>query len=104
MLETFARERRAARGAADQEPARTAVPAGPCKVADPLETEHRVIDIKRNRLHAVRRVRRARRNPRTVRAALVDAFLEDLALLVLSIERELVGVLRRIELTERGID
>ncbi len=98
MLETFARERRAAGGTANQEAARAAVAAGPRKVADPLEAEHRVVDIERNRLHAVRRVRRARRDPRAVRTALVDALFEDLAFLVLFIERELVGVLRRVEL------
>ena len=50
------------------------------------------------------RVRRGRRDPRAVRAALVDAFLENLALLVLAVIRELVGVLRRVELAERGVD
>src|SRR4029077_13589193 len=53
---------------------------------------------------AVRRVRRRGRDPRAIRAALVDAFLEDLALLVLAVERELVGVLRRVQLADGRID
>src|SRR4029077_15992014 len=104
MLEALARERRAPGRAADQKAARLHVAAGPGEVADPLETEHRVIDIERNHLHAVRRVRRRGRDPRAIRAALVDAFLEDLALLVLAVERELVGVLRRVQLADGRID
>src|SRR5690606_37891462 len=89
---------------ADQETASLHVAAGPDEVADPLEPEHRVEEIERDHLHAVIRVRRAGREPRAERAGLVDALLQDLALLVLAVIRELVGVLRRVELPERRVD
>src|SRR5690606_11565727 len=94
VLQALARERRASRRAADQEPARLHVAAGPDEIADPLEAEHRVEEIERDHLHAVVRIRRAGRGPRAERAGLVDAFLQDLALLVLAVVRELIGVLR----------
>ena len=104
VLQAFAVERGAPRGAAQQEAACLHVARGPREIADTLEAEHRVIDVERDHLHAVVRVRRAGGHPRADRARLVDAFLQDLALLVLAIVRELIGVLRRVELPRRGPD
>jgi hypothetical protein len=98
VLQTLARERRAAGGRAEQEAARAHVACGPHEVADALEAEHRVVDVEGD--HVVRRVRvRGRgRDPRAHRTRLVDAFLEDLALLVLTVREQLVRVLRRVQL------
>ncbi len=104
MLQPLAGERRAARRAADQEAARLLVAAGPDEVADALETEHRVVDIERHHLHVVIRIRRAGREPRAERAGLVDAFLEDLAFLVLAVVHEFARIFRRIQLALRCIN
>ena len=45
VLQALAVERRAPRGAAEQEPARAVVAGRPGEVADPLEAEHRVLDL-----------------------------------------------------------
>ena len=73
------------------------------KIADALEPEHRVEDEERDHLLAVRRVRRRRGHPRRHRARFVDAFLQDLARLVLAVPHQLIGVLRTVELPERLI-
>ena len=94
VLEPLAVQRRAPGGPADQEPARTAVAGSPGEVADALEAEHRVEDVERHHRDAVVRVRRGRRDPRREGARLVDALLQDLAVLVLAVEHEVLGVLR----------
>ena len=104
VLEPFAVQRRPAGGGADQEPARAAVARGPGEVADALEAEHRVEDVERHHRDAVVRVRRRRRDPRRERAGLVDPLLQDLAVLVLAVEHEVLGVLRRVELADLGED
>ncbi len=49
-------------------------------------------------------VRGARGEPGTECAGLVDAFLEDLAFLVLAVIHELIRILRRVELSLGGVD
>ena len=63
VLQPFAVERGAPCGAAQQEAARLHVARGPGQVADPLKTEHRVIDIERDHDAVVRRIGRRRRDP-----------------------------------------
>ena len=58
VLEAFAGQRRAAGGAAEQEPARAAVGSRPDQVADPLESEHRIEDEERDRVDTVASHRR----------------------------------------------
>ena len=45
VLQAFAVERRAAGGAADEEAAGAHVARRPGEIADPLEPEHRVVDV-----------------------------------------------------------
>ena len=104
VLQTLACKRGAASRGTEQEAARTLVAGRPDEVTDPLEPEHRIEDVERHHRHAMVRIGRTRRDPRTHRAGLVDPLLEDLPFLVLAIRHELVGVLRHIELTDRGID
>ena len=104
VLQALAVERRAAGGAAEQEAARPAVAGRPREVADPLEAEHRVEDVERDHRHAVVGVRRRRGDPGGERARLVDALLEDLALLVLAVEHQLLGVLGLVELADLAED
>ena len=93
VLQPFARERRAARGRADQKAARARIGRGPDEIADALEAEHRIEDVERQHRHAVRAVRRRRGDPRRHRAGFGDAFLEDLAVPRFLVVEQLVPVL-----------
>ena len=104
VLQPLAVQRRAAGRGADQEPARAAVARRPGEVADPLEAEHGVEDVERHHRDAVVRVRGRRRDPRRERARLVDALLQDLAVLILAVEHEVLGVLGLVELADLGED
>ena len=104
VLEALAVERGAAGGRAHQEPAGAAVGRGPDQVADPLEAEHRVVDVERDRVHAVRAVRGAGGDEVGHAPGLVDPLLEDLPggrLPVLG-QRPLVD--RVVELADGGVD
>ena len=57
MLQTFAEQRGAARGAADQEAFAARIGERPDQIADALESEHRIVNEERNR-SARRRWRR----------------------------------------------
>ncbi|MCG3129310.1 MAG: hypothetical protein FLDDKLPJ_00036 [Phycisphaerae bacterium] len=98
MLKPLARQRRPARRAADQEPLPAGVREGPDHVADALEPEHRVKEIKRDHVHAVGGVGRARRRERSHRTRLGDALLEKLTLLRLAVVKEKVGIHRVVKL------
>ncbi len=54
VLQSFAGERGASRGAADQETARARIGRRPDQVTDALEAEHRVVDVERQHRRAVR--------------------------------------------------
>jgi hypothetical protein len=87
VLQAFAVQRGAAGGAAEQEAARAHVAGGPDEVADALEAEHRVEDVERD--HGRRGcVGGAAAIHERHRARLVDALLEDLAVLVLLVEHQ----------------
>lgn len=83
---------------------RAAVAGGPGQVADALEAEHRIEDVERQHRLVVGAVGGTGGNPAGHGAGLVDAFLEDLALLVLAVEHHLVLVHRLVELADRGVD
>ena len=104
VLQALAVERRAPGGAAEQEPAGAQVAGGPGEVADALEPEHRVVDVERDHRDVAGGVRRGRGDPRRHRAQLVDALLQQLAVLVLLVEHQLAGVLGRVELPDPGED
>ena len=104
MLQAFARQRGAPGRAADQEAARAHVARRPGQIADALEAEHRVIDIEGDHALAMIGIGRGRRDPGRHGPGLVDALLQDLALLVLAVVHHLIGIDRLIELALRGID
>ena len=104
VLQPLAGQRRAPGRAADQEAVGLHVAGGPDEVADALEAEHRVEDVEGNHVHAVIGVAGAGGQPGAEGAGLVDALLQDLALLVLAVVAELVGILRAVELADRGVD
>jgi hypothetical protein len=82
VLQAFAVQRGAARGAAQQEAARLHVARRPGQVADALEAEHRVVHVERHHDAVVRAVAGGRSDPAGHAAGFVDAFLQDLAGLV----------------------
>ena len=104
VLEPLAVQRRASRRAADQKAARTAVARGPCQVADPLEAEHRVVDVERKHRDAVVGVGGRGGDPGTERPRFVDPLLEDLPALGLAVGHQLVLVLRVVELPDLAED
>ncbi len=104
MLQPFARQRRAARGAAEQEPARPRIGGRPDEVADPLHAEHRVVDEERNDVDAVGRVGGARRDERRDRPGLGDPFFEDLPLGGFLVVQQRVHVDRLVQLADVGVD
>src|SRR5712691_1770227 len=83
---------------------RALVGRGPGEIADALHAEHRVEDVERHRHFVGMAVRGRRRDPRGKGASLVDALLEDLALLVLAVEHHLVLVDRLVLLALGGKD
>ena len=85
-------------------PARAGVGGGPDQVADALEPEHRVVDEERNRVHAVRRVRRAGGDERRHRPGFGDAFLENLAVGGFLVIEEHVHVDRLVHLADVRVD
>src|SRR5690606_10948795 len=104
MLQAFTVERGAPGGATDQEALGAAVAGSPGQVADTLEAEHRIEDVERQHGLVVGAVGSRTGDPAGHGAGFVDAFVEDLALLVLAIEHHLVLVHRRVQLANRGVD
>ena len=104
MLQSLARERRAPRRAAEEKAARAHVRRRPDEIRHPLESEHRVVNEKRNRVHAVRRVRRARGDERRNRPRLRDPFLENLAVLRFVVVEQHVAIDRLVLLPHARID
>ncbi|MCY1339441.1 hypothetical protein D9M69_253240 [compost metagenome] len=104
VLQALAVQRGAPGSAADQEAAGPAVAGRPGEVADALQAEHRVEDVERQHRLVVVAVGGAGGDEGGHGAGFVDAFLEDLALLVLAVEHHLVLVDGLVELADRGID
>ncbi len=98
VLQPFAVERGASRRAADQKAPCALVAGRPHQVHGALHAEHGITDIHRDHLHAVRRVAGAGGDPVGHGPGLVDAFLQDLAVLLFLVEHHLVGILRHVVL------
>src|SRR5205823_3439 len=94
----FAVKRRAAGGAADEKALGPHVLRGPDEVADPLETEHRIEDVKRNHVDSVCAVSRASGVEARHRAGLSDAFFENLAADGFFVFGDLLGIDRLVKL------
>ena len=71
----------------------------PNEIANALETEHRVIDVKRHHWHVVIRIRCSSGGPGTKCPRFIDTLFEDLPFLILAVKHEFVRVLRLVELT-----
>jgi hypothetical protein len=104
VLQAFAQHGGAAGRAAHQEALAARVREGPDHVADALEAEHRVVHVEGNHRHLVVRIGRAGGGERGHRAGLGDAFFEDLAVLLLAVEEQHVGVVRRVLLALGRVD
>ena len=104
VLEALAGQGRAARGGTDQEAAGQLVGHRPDRVAGPLEAEHRVEDVERDHVLAVRRVRRAGGRRGGHRARLGDALVQHLALRRLLVGEQQLAVDRLVELAGRVVD
>ena len=104
VLEALAGQGRATGGGADEEAARELVGHRPDRVARALEAEHRVEDVERDHVLAVRGVRRPGRGRRRHRARLGDALVEHLALRGLLVGEQHLAVDRLVLLAARVVD
>ena len=104
MLQAFAHQGGSAGGGAEQETLGACVGRRPGEIAHPLQPEHGVEDIERDRRDIVVAVGGASGDPGRYRTGFVDAFLQNLAVFGLFIVAELPGVLRGIQLAEPGMD
>jgi hypothetical protein len=102
VLQPLAVERGAPGGGAEQEAAAELVGQRPHLVAGALEAEHRVEDVDRDHVLAVRGVRRAGGDHRAHRAGLGDALVQDLALLALLVRQQQLAVDGLVALAERA--
>lgn len=100
MLQAFAHQGGSAGGGAEQETLGACVGRRPGEIAHPLQPEHGVEDIERDRRDIVVAVGGASGDPGRYRTGFVDAFLQNLAVFGLFIVAELPGVLRGIQLAE----
>ena len=104
VLQAFAVERGAPRGAAQQEAARLHVARSPGQVANALEAEHRVVHIERHHDAVAGAVAGGGRDPAGHAAGFVDAFLQDLTGFVFLVVHDLVFVDRGVLLACRVVD
>ena len=104
VLQPLAGQRRAPGGRPDEEAAGHLVGRRPDRVARALEPEHRVEDVDRDHRLAVRRVARPDGRERRHRPGLVDAEVEDLAVLRLAVGEHQLGVDGRVVLPVRVVD
>ena len=104
VLQPLAGQGGPAGGCAQHESAGHLVGRGPEAVAGALESEHRVKDVDRNHRFVVRRIRRPDRGEGCGRAGLVDALVQDLALLALGVGEHQLGVHRGVELAVAVVD
>src|SRR5690554_1669251 len=104
VLQAFAVQGGTAGGTADQEAAGLHVARRPGQIANALEAEHGVEHVERNQREAVGTVRSRRGHPGGHGTRFVDAFLQDLAFLVLPVVHDLVTILRHVLLAFRRVD
>src|SRR5690554_2819696 len=104
VLQAFAVQGGTASGTADQEAAGLHVARRPGQIANALEAEHGVEHVERNQREAVGTVRSRRGHPGGHGTRFVDAFLQDLAFLVLPVVHDLVTILRHVLLAFRRVD
>ena len=94
VLQAFTIQGGTAGGAANQEASGLLITGSPGHVADPLETEHRVVDVERDHRLVVGAVTGSSSHPVRHGAQLVDTFLQYLTFAIFFIEGHLIGILR----------
>src|ERR1700724_1693617 len=104
MLQAFTRERSSAGGASNQEAASAHIGSGPDQIANALESEHRLLNKKRNGVDSMVCVRRSRRNERAHRSGFGNAFFEDLSVLGFFVVEQRVHIDRRVELADARVN
>ena len=100
MLQAFAVERGAARGAAEQEAACLHIACCPSQITDALEAKHRVVHIEGHHDAVAGGVARGCRNPAAHAAGFVDAFLQNLATHILLVIHHLFFIHRGVLLAK----
>ncbi len=101
---SLARKRGPAGSSAQQETARAHVRRGPNKIRDALESKHRIVNKERNRIDAVRGVRRSCGNKRAHRTGFGDSFLKNLPVFRFLVIEQRVDVDRLVLLPDARIN
>ena len=104
MLQPFAIQSRPAGGTTEQKAFGHHVSCRPDQVTNPLKTEHRIEDIKRNSADTKGSVGRARSDKRGNGPSLADAFLQNLPVNRLAIAVQSLCINRCVTLSVRGIN
>ena len=104
MLQSFAVECGATRRRTDQKTTGLGVPRRPGQVADALEAEHGIENVKRDHREPAGGVGGGMGQPGRKSAGFVDALLHDLPLDILLVKHDLAGILWRVTLTHGRID
>src|SRR5450432_2743402 len=104
VLQAFAGQRSASGSAADQEPTTAQIARGPDQIADTLESEHRIVNKKRDRIDPVVGVSRTGGDKRTHRSRFGNAFFQNLSVFSFLVIEQSGHVYRLIELAYAGID
>src|SRR5690606_15374847 len=104
VLQAFAVQRGASGGAAQQEATGLGIARRPGQVADTLEAEHRIEDVDRQHRLVVVAVGGTGGHERGEGAGFVQAFLQDLAVLLFAVVHHLVAVDRLVQLPHGGVD
>ena len=104
VLQAFAIECGAPAGAAQQEAACLHVASRPCQIARALETKHGVEGVKRHHDAVAGAVAGGCGYPACHSTCFVDAFLQNLAVVLLFVVHDLVAIHRRVELALRVVD
>ena len=92
MLEAFTIQRGSSGSCAEQKSFRSDVTGQPEQITNALRTEHRVVNVKRNRRHAMRGVARAGGDEGSHRTGFGDALFKNLAVFGFVVERQDVFV------------
>ena len=104
VLQTLAVQRRPAGGGPKEESLGANIPGKPHQIPDPLEAEHRIIDVERHHVAVVRGIGGACGHNRCHGTGLGNALLQNLAILRLVIEQQGLDVHWLIELAFGGVN
>ena len=104
MLQPFSIKRCSASGCSNQEATGLRIASRPAEVPNALKSEHRVVNIKRDKRAIIGTVGSCRCKPRRKSTRFRNPFFQHLTFFVFAVIHDLVGVCRIVELPHCRID